>query len=270
MSTVTGDQQYIKASSKYFAVALFGGGGLVYVGRHDRPGRFVPGSTPTLHGHLGAILDFNWNPFDDSMLATASEDTTIKLWSVPEEWEPIDAKGVSKEGTDITESVVDLIGHSKRVNLLRFHPTASNVLASTSSDYTVKLWDIESSQEFTTFDEMQDLCHDIIWDHRGDNYATACKDKTVRFVEARASRVTARIGQAHDGVKDAKVVYLGESGKVLTTGHSKATGREVKIWDLQNLSIGPIQTERIDTACRCILPRGLFNIEPSPGTCRVL
>ena len=254
LSTVTGDQQYIKASSKYFAVALFGGGGLVYVGRHDRPGRFVPGSTPTLHGHLGTILDFEWNPFDDTMLATASEDTTIKLWSVPDEWEPIDAKGVSKEGNDITESIVDLVGHSKKVNLLRFHPTASNVLASTSSDYTVKLWDVESSQELTTFDEMQDLCHDIIWDHRGDNYATACKDKAVRFVDARASKVTARIGQAHDGVKGVKVVYMGESGKVLTTGHSKATGREVKIWDLRNLANGPIHIERIDTAAGVLMP----------------
>jgi coronin-1B/1C/6 len=254
LSTVTGDQQYIKASSKYFAVALFGGGGLVYVGRHDRPGRFVPGSTPTLHGHLGAIIDFEWNPFDDSMLATASEDTSIKLWNIPEEWEPIDAKGVSKEGIDITESVVDLVGHSKRVNLLRFHPTASNVLASTSSDCTVKLWDIESAQELATFDEMKDLCHDIIWDYRGDNYATACKDKAVRFVEARASRVTAMIRQAHDGVKGVKVVYMGESGKVLTTGHSKATGREVKIWDLRNLDNGPLHIERIDTAAGVLMP----------------
>lgn len=188
------------------------------------------------------------------MLATASEDTTIKLWSVPDEWEPIDAKGVSKEGNDITESIVDLVGHSKKVNLLRFHPTASNVLASTSSDYTVKLWDVESSQELTTFDEMQDLCHDITWDHRGDNYATACKDKAVRFVDARASRVTARIGQAHDGVKGVKVVYMGESGKVLTTGHSKATGREVKIWDLRNLANGPIHIERIDTAAGVLMP----------------
>ena len=70
------------------------------------------------------------------MLATASEDCTIKIWSIPEDWEPFNEKGASKAGTDITESVVDLHGHTKKVNLLRFHPTASNVLASTSSDYT--------------------------------------------------------------------------------------------------------------------------------------
>mmetsp|Transcript_35485 Transcript_35485/g.85618 ORF Transcript_35485/g.85618 Transcript_35485/m.85618 type:complete len:470 (-) Transcript_35485:333-1742(-) len=253
LSTVTGDQQYIKASSKYFAVALFGGGGVVYVGRHDRPGRFIPGSTPTLHGHHGAILDFEWNPFDDSMLATASEDTTIKIWSIPDDWEPIGEKGASKAGSDITESMVDLVGHAKKVNLLRFHPTASNVLASTSSDYTVKLWDVEAAQELTTFDEMQDLCQDIVWDYKGDNYATACKDKRVRFVDARTSKVTAMIEQAHDGTKGVKVVYMGESGKVLTTGHSRGSGREVKIWDLKNLA-EPIHKEKIDTAAGVLMP----------------
>eukprot|EP00956_Cyclotella_meneghiniana_P019166 scaffold32603_cov68-Cyclotella_meneghiniana.AAC.8 len=253
LSTVTGDQQYIKASTKYFAVALFGGGGQVYVGRHDRPGRFQAGSTPTLHGHSGAILDFEWNPFDDSMLATASEDTTIKLWSIPEEWEPIDAKGVSKAGSDINDSLVDLVGHSKKVNLLRFHPTANNVLMSTSSDYTVKIWDIETAMELSTFRDMSDLCQDIVWDYKGDNFATACKDKAVRFVDARSATLTGKIDQAHDGVKGVKVIYMGESGKVLTTGHSRQSGREVKIWDLSNLS-KPLATEKIDNAAGVLMP----------------
>ena len=253
LSTVTGDQQYIKASAKYFAVALFGGGGQVYVGRHDRPGRFSPGSTPTLHGHSGAILDFEWNPFDDAMLATASEDTTIKIWSIPEEWEPIDDKGMSKEGKDIEDSLVDLVGHAKKVNLLRFHPTANNVLMSTSSDYTVKTWDIETAQELSTFREMQDLCQDIVWDYKGDNYATACKDKAIRFVDARAATLSGKIDQAHDGIKGMKVFYMGESGKVLTTGHSRTSGREVKIWDLNNLS-KPLATEKIDTAAGVLMP----------------
>lgn len=177
------------------------------MGRHDRPGRFQPGHTPTLHGHSGAILDFEWNPFDESMLATASEDTTIKLWSIPNDWEPIDDKGMSKSGNDITDSLVDLVGHAKKVNLLRFHPTASNVLMSTSSDYTVKIWDVETATDMSTFSDMQDLCQDIVWDYKGDHYATSCKDKAVRFVDARTASLTGKIEQAHDGVKGVKVLY---------------------------------------------------------------
>ena len=187
------------------------------------------------------------------MLATASEDTTIKIWNIPEEWEPIDESGSSKAGEDITSSLVDLTGHAKKVNLLRFHPTANNVLASTSSDYTVKIWDIESAMELSTFSDMQDLCQDIVWDYKGDNFATSCKDKTVRFVDARTATETARIAEAHDGIKGVKVVYMGETGKVLTTGHSRASGREVKIWDLKNLD-KPLCVEKIDTAAGVLMP----------------
>lgn len=187
------------------------------------------------------------------MLATASEDTTIKLWNIPEDWEPIAANGQSKGGSDIEESIVDLVGHAKKVNLMRFHPTAANVLASCSSDYTVKLWDIETSQELSTFDEMQDLCQDIVWDYKGDNYATASKDKNVRFVDARSAKVTNMIKMAHDGVKGVKVCYMGETGKILTSGHSRATGREVKIWDLKSLD-KPVHVEKIDTASGALMP----------------
>lgn len=187
------------------------------------------------------------------MLATSSEDTTIKIWNIPEEWEPIDVSGSSKGGEDITESLVDLVGHSKKVSLIRFHPTANNVLASTGSDYTVKIWDIERAMEMSTFTDMQDLCQDIVWDYKGDNFATSCKDKAVRFVDARAASVTAKIEQAHDGVKGVKVCYMGETGKILTTGHSRQSGREVKIWDMSNLS-KPIATEKIDTAAGVLMP----------------
>jgi len=105
----------------------------------------------------------------------------------------------------------------------------------------------------STFREMQDLCQDIVWDYKGDNYATACKDKAVRFVDARAATLTAKIEQAHDGVKGVKVLYMGESGKVLTTGHSRQSGREVKIWDLNNLS-KPLATEKIDNAAGVLMP----------------
>jgi len=75
----------------------------------------------------------------------------------------------------------------------------------------------------------------------------------VRFVDARASKCTNKIIQAHDGLKGVKVVYMGESGKVLTTGHSRTSGREVKVWDLKNLD-KPLHTEKIDTAAGVLMP----------------
>ena len=252
LSTVTGDQQYIKASAKYYAVALFGGGGPILIGRHDRPGRFSSGTSPIVEGHTGSVLDMDFNPFDDSMFASASEDTTIKLWSIPAEWEPTDEKGLAKSGNTLNESLVDLTGHAKKVTLLKFHPTASNVLASTSSDYTVKIWDVETAEEISSMSDFgTNLIQDIVWDTRGEVYVTSCKDKRVRFCDPRTGGVSSTIEKAHDGLKSVKLAYLGETGKLLTTGASRS--REIKIWDIKNLS-KPLSTQSIDTSSGALLP----------------
>lgn len=40
---------------------------------------------PLIKGHSGPVVDFDFSPFNDNLLATASEDGTVKLWVIPEE-----------------------------------------------------------------------------------------------------------------------------------------------------------------------------------------
>lgn len=256
VATATGEQQYIKASAKYWSVAMFGGGGPLVIGRHDRPGRFEDGTSPFVRGrHSGTILDTDWSPFDDSMVATASEDSTIRLWSIPDDWEPTDEKGLGKKGDDFTDSLLELEGHRKKVTLIRFHPTASNTMLSTSADYTVKVWDIEAGSPVSSL-ECSNQTNDIIWDVRGDNYATSNKDKSVRIVDGRTGAESTKLDVAHEGSKSTKLQWLsndGASGKLLTTGASKHSGREIKVWDLKNLS-KPLHVEAVDTASGALMP----------------
>ena len=53
------------------------------------------------------------------LIASCSEDCTVKVWGIPED-------GFTETET---EALIDLSGHGRKVTLLRFHPTASNVLA---------------------------------------------------------------------------------------------------------------------------------------------
>jgi coronin-1B/1C/6 len=230
-----------------------GGGGPVIVGRHDRPGRFENGTSQIIQGHTGAVLDIEFNPFDDSMMATASEDSSIKLWSIPDDWEPTNVDGIAKKGNNLTDSLLDLEGHAKKVNLIRFHPTAANTLLSASADHTVKVWDIESSSAVSTYGNLNDLTQDIIWDLRGDQIATSNKDKCIRFIDPRTAAESGKIVDAHEGAKSMKLQYMGDSGKVLSTGASKQTGRELKVWDLKMLN-KPLTTEAVDTASGAMIP----------------
>lgn len=65
-------------------------------------------------GHKNLVLDVAWNPFDENQIASASEDCTVKLWTIPDE-------GLKE---NLTGCDVDLSGHQKKVVLI-FYPLFS-------------------------------------------------------------------------------------------------------------------------------------------------
>lgn len=223
------------------------------VHRLDRPGRFEDAACPYVTGHSGAVLDIDWNPFDDSMMATASEDTNIKIWSIPEDWEPCDEHGNAKAGNNLSESLIDLEAHRKKVTLLRYHPTANNVLLSTSADYTVKIWDVENATAVNSVDDVPNLIHDIVWDMNGNNFAFSCKDKHIRICDGRTAGIAQTIDMAHEGAKSVKLVYVNDTGKMYSFGASKQSQREIKVWDVHDLS-KPLHVETVDTAAGAMIP----------------
>jgi len=190
------------------------------------------------------VLDFDFNPFNDQLIATGSEDTTIKLWGIPEE-------GLTE---NITTPLVDMAGHSRKVTLLKFHPSAENILASVAGDFTVKLWDVGRGSEITTLaDTHQQIIQDIAWDHFGKEYATSCKDKSVRIIDARSSTVAGTIEMAHEGAKSMKLSYLGDMGKLVTVGFTKQSQRQFKIWDPRNTA-QEVAKVMIDQAAGVLMP----------------
>ena len=74
------------------------------------------------------MLDFEFNPFNSNLLATGGEDCHIKVSHIPDD-------GLKAAQTDF---LVDLEGHERKINVLHFHPTANNILASASADLTLK------------------------------------------------------------------------------------------------------------------------------------
>ena len=49
---------------------------------HSQVGRQPEKNAFKIAGHAGAVLDFDWNPFHEQILASASDDTTIKVLAV--------------------------------------------------------------------------------------------------------------------------------------------------------------------------------------------
>ena len=136
-----GNSNYLSVNSKFFAIAKASGGGSVIIHPLSKPGRLGNQVNNTLDVHNGKVLDTQFHPFINNMIATASEDTNICVTSFP----------IDGPTERITESDVKLKGHSKKVGLIQFNPTTNNIITSASFDRTIKLWNIETSECVSTY-----------------------------------------------------------------------------------------------------------------------
>lgn len=87
------------------------------------------------------------------------------------------------------DPVQNLSGHKRKVGNVRWHPTANNVLATSSTDYTVKVWDVEKGAAKCHVDGHADIIQSIDWNYEGSLIATACKDKKIRIIDPRTGQV---------------------------------------------------------------------------------
>jgi len=90
----------------------------------------LPDVIPLARGHTAPVLDTDWSPHNDSIVASGGEDGNLMIWKVEssafegwnqEKWVPTDFDPVSR-----------IDASARKIGQVLFHPTASNVLASAS------------------------------------------------------------------------------------------------------------------------------------------
>lgn len=229
------DRDYCAVNPKYLAVVLeAAGGGAFVVLPADGKGR-VPPDVPKFTGHRGTVMDIAWDPFDDNVIASCSDDCTIKIWRVPEPMH-----------SDVTEPIMELIGHDRKVGQVLYHPVAKDILLSSAFDFTCRIWNAGTGEELRCIEGHVDTIYTMSWNGDGSLFATTSKDKLVRVIDPRSGEIISQ-GHAHDGSKASHITFLGDSGRVLTTGFSRMSERQYAIWNINDFS-RPLKMEVIDTA----------------------
>jgi len=197
---------------------------------------------PLVVGHKAEVLDLDFNPFNDFLIASASEDCYVKIWQIPE--------GGLK--SNMNDPVQTLGGHRRKVGTCDFNPVASNILATSSIDFEVRVWDIEKGDAKCIVSGHTDIINSLNWNYNGSLIATACKDKKVRVLDPRDNKVVAE-KEAHAGTKGSRVIWTGKSGNLLTVGFSKNSDRQYSLWDSRKFE-APLATENIDTSAGILMP----------------
>ncbi len=199
-----------------------------------------------LEGHMSGVNSATFSP-DRSLIASASADTTIKLWSLNGNLlktlsgheDVVNSVSFSPDGQIITSASQDrtvklwsregqllatLPGHEAVVNNVSFSPDGQ-IIASVSTDKTVKLWS-RDGKLLKTLQGHDNAVLGLAWSPDGQIIASASTDKTIKLW-SRDGKLLKTL-QGHDDA--VKGVAWSPDGKTIA---SASLDQTIKLWNVE-------------------------------------
>jgi WD40 repeat protein/class 3 adenylate cyclase len=163
-------------------------------------------------GHDGMVLDVKFSP-DGKLLATASEDKTVKLWS-----------------TRTWELAAPPLPHDNAVHLVAF--SADGKLLATAAENQVRLWNTATGKPRGGPMKHDDLVNSLAFRGDGKLLASGSRDGTARLWDTETGRARGRAlrpdgGAGHDEFGTILVGFAPPDGNQLVA----ATKLSVSLWD---------------------------------------
>ena len=168
-----------------------------------------------------------WNPYNDNMLATSSEDGTIKLWEIP-------SRGLLMN-IDDSKALLSLEYHERRCTQIAWHPVASSVLLSVSQEPKLCVWNLDEGEAAVEITDHPDIIYNASWSMNGDKIVTSCKDKNFRIFDARSGDLLFK-EKGHEGAKPQRVIFTFDDKLLFSTGFSKMSERQYAVWDAVSIN----------------------------------
>ena len=159
-----------------------------------------------LKGHSMSVSAVSIHP-TKPVVATASDDTTWRVWSAP-----------------AGDLIMSGDGHTDWVSGVSFNPRGTHI-ATSCGDGKVKVWDIMKASCSHTFTEHTQSAWDVAWHDQGEFLASCSLDHTAKIWDTTAGKLRQTLRGHVDSVNS--VQFKACSNMVVTTSGDKT----VSLWD---------------------------------------
>jgi len=169
-----------------------------------------------LQGHRGPVLKVAFHP-TFNLIASASEDTTVKIW----DWETGEFEQTLK-------------GHTRQVNDVDFD-SKGNLLVTCSSDLFIKIWDAQNEWKNTkTFPGHEHVVSSVRFLPGDQHIVSASRDRTIRVFDIATTHLVRTITGHSDWVR---CVAPSDDGQLIASCSNDQTAR------ISNPLNGELKTE---------------------------
>mmetsp|Transcript_13968 Transcript_13968/g.33857 ORF Transcript_13968/g.33857 Transcript_13968/m.33857 type:complete len:588 (+) Transcript_13968:161-1924(+) len=160
----------------------------------------------TYKAHMAPISALALHP-KKSIVATASDDNTWKMWTIPN-----------------GELIMTGEGHKSWVSCIDFHPRAAN-LCTSSGDGTVKIWDFAKSKCVATLSEHAQAVWGCAYHDSGDFVASCSMDHTAKLWDVQRQKCRLTLRGHVDSIN--AIIFQPFSNNICTCSGDKT----VSLWD---------------------------------------
>uniref|UniRef100_A0A4W3HRX1 Coronin n=1 Tax=Callorhinchus milii TaxID=7868 RepID=A0A4W3HRX1_CALMI len=241
--TIPGECDGFCVNRERAAIPLSISGGQIAVLELSKHGRLPDGAIPTIQ-NTAAVVDMSWDPFDCSRLAVAGEDAKIRVWRIPD--------GGLTEIISKPETV--LPGHPEKIYSIKFHPLAADILASSSHDMTVKIWNLDTGKMVIELKGHKDQIFSLCWSPNGQFLSTVCRDGKIRIYDPRRSVSPLQEGPGPERNRGARILWVCGGQYLLVSGFNSLSERQVYLYKAEALSAGVVATASLDMAPSTLIP----------------
>ncbi len=161
-----------------------------------------------LSGHTSWVRSVAFSP-DGRLLASGSDDQTVKLWDV-----------------NSAQRIRTLKGYARGIRSVAFSPDGQT-LASGSEDQRVRIWDIANEQCLRSLDQHSERVWSVAFSPDGQTLASGSEDQTIRLWQVNTGSCLKILSGHSDGIHS---VAFTPDGLKLASGSSDYS---VQLWNVE-------------------------------------